>query len=73
MKIVDGLTYLTTLDNTYAKILPDYSSVVDIVVQFKQYINGVLIGVSNVVVASYRIYNMSDDKPKFVIEQINKL
>ena len=62
---------MTTIDNTYCKILPGENSLIDVVLQFTQYLNGVLMGVTDVRVATCKIYNVSDDKPKFVIEKIS--
>ena len=76
VKLADGLPYMTLLDDeytTYAKIYPDESKNIDIVLQFKQYINGILMSVENLKVATCRVYNVSDDKPKFVIERLNQL
>ena len=73
IKIKDGQPYMTTIDNTYCKILPGENSLIDIVLQFTQYLNGVLMGVTDVRVATCKIYNVSDDKPKFVIEKISQI
>ena len=39
----------------------------------KYYKDEVLNGYKNVTVATYKVTNVSDDKPKFIIEQISKL
>lgn len=67
------MTLLNDEYATYAKICPDESKNVDIVLQFKQYINGILMSIENVRVATCRIHNVSDDKPKFVIERLSQL
>ncbi len=67
----NGNVYSTTIDNTYLKVFPNESGLIDIVIQFKQYINGVLMGIDNVTIATCKIYNVSDDKPKFVIERMS--
>lgn len=41
--------------------------------QFRYYVAGVLYGLKNVRVLSYRIYNLSDDKPKFLIQRVYKI
>lgn len=51
--------------------MPDESGLISIVLQFRQYLNGILIGVYNASVATFKIYNISDDKPKFVIEKLS--
>ena len=45
----------------------------DIVTQFRYYKGGTLCGYRNVKLASYQIYNISDDKPKFIIKNIDRL
>lgn len=60
------------IDGTYAKIYPDSYGTINIVLQFKQYLNGTLMGIDNVIFASCKIYNVSDDKPKFVIERLTQ-
>jgi len=52
---------------------PDEDGVLDIVTQFRYYKGGTLCGYRNVKLASYQIYNISDDKPKFLIKNIDRL
>jgi len=72
VKIENGKIYSTAIDGTYAKIYPDSYGIVNIVLQFKQYLNGVLMGIDNVTFAACKICNVSDDKPKFVIERLSQ-
>ena len=44
--------------------------ILDIVVQYKSLINNKLQGLKTALLASYKIYNVSDDKPKFLIQKI---
>ena len=56
-------------DNTYKKIKPGENDVLDVVIQIKYYnYVGEICGIKDIPVLSYRIYNVSDDKPKFVIK-----
>ena len=52
---------------------PDEDVVLDIVTQFRYYKGGTLCGYRNVKLASYQIYNISDDKPKFLIKNIDRI
>ena len=67
------MTYSDTISGTYAKIMPDSSEIVDVVIQFRQYSNGRLVNYQNIVVATYQIFNISDDKPKFIIKKLNDI
>jgi len=58
---------IDTIESTYLKLKAGEDGVLDIIVQFKHYIGGVLYGYKNVKVLSYHIYNISDDKPKFLM------
>lgn len=71
VKLVDGRPYLALVDNTYLRLESGESGLISVVVQFKQLLNGILMAVKNIVVATYKVYNVSDDKPKFVIEKIS--
>lgn len=55
--------------NTYKKIKPGENDILDIVIQIKYYnFIGEICGIKDIPILSYRIYNVSDDKPKFVIK-----
>lgn len=69
----DGRAYVDLVDNTYLRLKPDENGVLDIVTQFRYYKGGTLCGYRNVKLASYQIYNISDDKPKFLIKNINRI
>ena len=71
VKIENGTQIkLDIIPNTYLKLKPDEDGILDIVVQFKHYCGDVLIGYKNCKLLSYRISNVSDDKPKFVIQKV---
>lgn len=67
VKIVNGKTAIDVIDGTYLKLEAGEEGQLDVVVQFKYYSKGIVYGVTNVVVATYKIFNLSDDKPKFLI------
>lgn len=68
VKIEDGKDVkLDTIRSTYLKLSPDQDGYLDIVAQFKYYEGDQLYGYKNVTLLSYRIYNISDDKPKFLL------
>ena len=70
LRMQDGRTYVDTIDNTYLRLKQDENGVLDLVVQFRYYKGGTLYGCRNLKLASYQIYNVSDDKPKFVMKKI---
>lgn len=55
--------------NTYKKIKPGENDILDIIIQIK-YFNyyGDICGIKDIPILSYKIYNVSDDKPKFIIK-----
>ena len=69
----DGRVYVDLVDNTYLSLKPDEDGVLDVVTQFRYYKGGTLCGYRNVKLASYRIYNISDDKPKFLIKNVDRV
>ena len=73
LRIVDNKTYIDTIDNTYLRLKQDENGTLDIVIQFRYYKGGNLYGYRNVKLASYQIYNISDDKPKFLMKKIMQL
>lgn len=70
LKIKDNRTYVDVIDNTYLSLKQDEDGVLDVVAQFRYYRGGALYGYKNVKLASYQVYNISDDKPKFMIKKI---
>lgn len=72
VKIDNGKIKTDIIKGTYLKLKSGESDVLDILVQFKYYEKTELYGYKNVVLVSYEIYNISDDKPKFLIRKINQ-
>jgi len=70
VKLENGKAYVDIVDKTYALIKPGCSEQVNVILQFKYYIDDDLAGYKNVIMATYKIYNISDDKPKFVIKRV---
>ena len=72
VKIDNGKVKTDIVQGTYLKLKSGESGVLDILVQFKYYEKTELYGYKNVILVSYEIYNISDDKPKFLIRKINQ-
>lgn len=73
IRIEDGKTYPDYIDNTFCRISQGETSYVDIVIQLKYYVDNVLNGYKNVTLASYKVTNISDDKPKFILQEVSRL
>lgn len=73
IKVEGGRTYVDTIPGTYLRLDQDEDGVLDVVTQFRHYAGGRLLGYRNVKTASYRVWNVSDDKPKFVVKKIDGL
>jgi len=73
MEIRDGKKYQVIKEGTYATIKCFDESYIKIMIQLCQYEYGNLIGIKDIEIARYKIYNISDDKPKFIIRRINEL
>lgn len=60
------------IKGSYLKLLPNEEGILDIVIQIRYHLNDrSLMGITNLKLASYKIFNLSDDKPKFVIQKIS--
>lgn len=71
LKIENGCDIkIDTIDGTYLKLKAGEDGILDLVVQFRYYNGGQLTGYKNCKILSYHIYNISDDKPKFLIQKI---
>lgn len=71
VKIEEGTKMKTdTIPGTYLRLKPGEDGILDIVVQFRYYVGNQLYGYRNARVLSYKVFNVSDDKPKFVIKKI---
>lgn len=61
------------IDGTYLKLKKGENGILNMVVQFK-YMNGdTVYGYKNATIVSYKIYNVSDDKPKFVVSRVSSI
>jgi len=69
LKIEDGRPLVDTIPSTYAKVKTGQAASLDVIVQLRQCIGRKIVGVQNVVLASYSIVNVSDDKPKFLLKK----
>lgn len=67
VKYVDGNFKIDTIDRTYLMLKPGERGDLDIVVQARYYIGEELYGYRNIKMLTFRIHNLSDDKPKFYI------
>ena len=72
VKIDNNKVKTDIIKGTYLKLKSGESDVLDILIQFKYYEKTELYGYKNVILVSYEIYNISDDKPKFLIRKINQ-
>lgn len=59
-----------TIPSTYLKLKAGEEGMLDIMLQFKNYVGTTLQGYKNVKVLSYKICNVSDDKPKFLVKKM---
>lgn len=67
---LDGVKqYVDTIDSTYLKLKSGEDGILDVILQIKYYSDQKLRGYRNVKVLSYHIWNISDDKPKFVVKK----
>lgn len=71
VKFVDGgKVSMDIVKGTYLKLKPDEDGLLDLILQFKIYdSNGTLLAYRNAPVVTYRIFNVSDDKPKFLVRR----
>ena len=68
VKIDGGRVYSDIIPGTYLKLNSGESGNLDIVAQFRYYSGDELFGYRNIKLLSYKISNLSDDKPKFMIK-----
>lgn len=69
VKLVGTKQYVDTIDSTYLKLKSGEDGILDIVIQVKYFSDKKLRGYRNLKVLSYHIWNISDDKPKFVVKK----
>lgn len=74
VKTKNGKTTLSIIPRTYLKLDQGKDGYLDIVVQFKKYNSDKNIEFyKNVILITYHIYNISDDKPKYLIYTESKV
>lgn len=73
VKLQDSKIYSDIIEGTYLKLNPGESGKLDIVIQFRYHNDGSVCGITNKRVLSYEIFNISDDKPKFVMKEIFRI
>ena len=73
IKMEDFRVYSEILEGTYLKLMPGEQGKLDIVIQFRYFSDGDVRGIKNLKVLSYQIYNISDDKPKFVMREVYRI
>ena len=73
VKIVDNKTYIDTIPETYLKLKSGEDGMLDIIIQVKYYNGDELYGYKNIKVLGYHIWNLSDDKPKFLVQKVYEL
>ena len=73
IKIIDNKTYIDTIEGTYLKLEAGKDGFLDIIIQVKYYNSDELCGYKNIKVLSYHIWNISDDKPKFLIQKVYEI
>lgn len=69
----DGLEYPVMKDRTYLKLAPGENGDLDCMIQLRYTYGGNVRGIRDVILATYRIYNVSDDKPKVVVCRVSTL
>lgn len=70
----DGYFAPVFKENTYLRLKPGEDGILDVVIQVKYFDSfGEVCGIKDIPALSYKIYNVSDDKPKFVISTTWKL
>jgi len=73
VRIEQNKVYPDYVDGTYLKLGPGENGVVNVVAQFKYYVGNAIYGCRNAKLVSYKVYNVSDDKPKFLINEIDRI
>lgn len=73
IELAAGKPTIKAIEGTYLKLDPGESGLLDIVVQFKAYYGDNLYGIKTGTLITYKIFNVSDDKPKFVIYKMSEI
>ena len=64
---------IDTIDSTYLKLKSGENGYLDIIIQVKHIEDNVLIGYKNLTLLRYQIFNISDDKPKFIVRKLSTI
>lgn len=74
LKVVDGKQKLDIIPRSYLKLEAGQDGYLDIIIQFKKYAkDGTIELYRNVTLVTYHIFNISDDKPKYLIYNESKI
>ena len=68
-----GQLLADTIDGTYLMLGPGEEGRLDIAAQFRKYMDDRVVGILNTTLVTYAIFNVSDDKPKFIIRKIQEI
>lgn len=68
IEIRNNKVYPVVLPETYLHLRPGQNGSLSFVTQFKYVQSGNIMGCTNVTLAKYGVYNVSDDKPKFLVK-----
>ncbi len=69
----NGKQRIRAIDGTYLALDRGESGLLDIDVQFKAYFGNCLYGIKTGTLVTYKLFNVSDDKPKFVIYKMSEI
>lgn len=73
IKMKDNKVYSDIIRGTYLSVEPNQSGFLNIVVQPRYYAMDEVYGYTNINLMTYQIFNVSDDKPKFIVKRANTL
>ena len=73
IKIENGRLYPDYIESSFCRLAPAETGYVSIIVQIRQYSNADVIGCRNIEVATFKVTNLSDDKPKFFLQRVKTL
>ena len=73
VKIKENKIYSDIIPSTYLELKPDEDGILDIVIQVKKYVGGKIYGYTNIKLMTFQIFNVSTDKPKFIIRAVDSV
>lgn len=59
-----------SIEDSYLRLAPGESGFLNIYLQFRYYSGGVLAGFNTGRILGYKIFNVSDEKPKFLVKRV---